>query len=239
MLYADKDILINKPALVFSNPMIPYSWEADETTQGGYICIFTEAFLKTKDRNLFLRQSPLFRVEGNHIYFLDEQQQTFVTEVFKNMVTELASAYAHKYDLIINYINLLLHEAIKMQPDDQITMPNNASSRISAMFLELLQRQFPVNSQDQQVELRTATQFADNLCVHVNHLNHAVKEATGKTTSEHITEALVSEAKSLLIHTDWSISSIASCLGFDSASYFNNYFKRNLGITPKLMRNSI
>src|ERR1700760_4795020 len=38
--YADRILELNGPALVFSNPLIPYKWEHDEETSG-YFCIFT------------------------------------------------------------------------------------------------------------------------------------------------------------------------------------------------------
>ena len=42
--YADKTVLIDKQALLFANPMVPYNWEPLEDTQSGFFCIFTEAF---------------------------------------------------------------------------------------------------------------------------------------------------------------------------------------------------
>jgi AraC-like DNA-binding protein len=59
---------------------------------------------------------------------------------------------------------------------------------------------------------------------------------TGKPTTAHITERIISEAKALLQHTDWSISEIAYSLGFDYPTYFNNYFKRITGNTPTSFR---
>ena len=65
-----------------------------------------------------------------------------------------------------------------------------------------------------------------HLHVHVNYLNRAVKEVTGKSTTTHITERIVSEAKALLQHTAWNIADIAYALGFEYPTYFNNFFKR-------------
>lgn len=45
LIYLDKEINIERPTLFFSNPFIPYAWKADSPRQGGYFCIFTEAFL--------------------------------------------------------------------------------------------------------------------------------------------------------------------------------------------------
>jgi AraC-like DNA-binding protein len=63
-----------------------------------------------------------------------------------------------------------------------------------------------------------------------------VKEVTGKSTTTHITERIVSEAKALLQHTAWNIADIAYALGFEYATYFNNFFKRLTGTNPKTLR---
>ena len=44
------------------------------------------------------------------------------------------------------------------------------------------------------------------------------------------------EAKSLLTHTDKSISEISSYLCFSSQAYFQNVFKKKYGITPNAYR---
>ena len=106
------------------------------------------------------------------------------------------------------------------------------------MFLELLERQFPVESADRPLQLKTAQDYANNLNVHVNYLNRAVKEVTGKPTTAHISDRIVNEAKALLQHTAWNIADIAYALGFEYPTYFNNYFKRMTGTNPKSLRAS-
>jgi AraC-like DNA-binding protein len=64
-------------------------------------------------------------------------------------------------------------------------------------FLELLERQFPVESVVRSAKLKTAQDYANHLHVHVNYLNRAVKEVTGKSTTTHLTERIISEAKAL------------------------------------------
>ena len=72
--------------------------------------------------------------------------------------------------------------------------------------------------------------------MHVNYLNRAVKEVTGKPTTAHISGRILSEAKALLQHTDWNISDIAYSLGFEYPTYFNNFFKKMTGTNPKSVR---
>ncbi len=113
---------------------------------------------------------------------------------------------------------------------------SNASTRISSLFMELLERQFPIESPTQQINFRSPIEFANQLSVHVNHLNRALKEMTGKTTSQVITDRVCQEAKVLLKHTNWNISEIAWSLGFEELSNFINFFKKNTLFTPKTFR---
>jgi len=43
-------------------------------------------------------------------------------------------------------------------------------------------------------------------------------------------------SKLLLRQSNWSITEVAYCLGFEYAAYFNNIFKKQTGITPKSYR---
>lgn len=237
LFYADKWILIDRPALLFSNPLIPYAWEAVSEQQEGYYCLFTEDFIQSSERNRSLADSPLFRIGDNKIFFLDEKKIDEIAAIYRKMIEEINSEYIHKYDILRNYLHLIIHEAMKMQVPNNNTFQGSASERISSLFMELLERQFPVDIPEHTLSMRSANDFARQLSVHVNHLNRTVKEITGKTTSEHISERIIKEAYALLTHTDMTVSEIAFRLGFEHPSYFNNFFKKNTGISPGSVRN--
>jgi AraC family transcriptional activator of pobA len=234
--YADKSLETDDTFLFFGNPNIPYSCEVVSPKFSGYTCLFTEEFLKLGDRSESLLQSPLFKLGGTPILALDEEQKDFIIRVFKRMLAEQEADYAYKDELIRNYINLIIHEAVKMQPSINQSRKTNGAERITAVFLELLERQFPIESTKRPLELRTAQDFAKNLFVHVNYLNSSVKEVTGKPTTAHIADRITSEAKALLQHTTWSIAEIAYALGFEYPTYFNNFFKKKTGEIPKSVR---
>ncbi len=234
LYYADKGIAIDRPALLFSNPVIPYSWEALSEQQDGFFCLFTEGFLQKQNESL--QESPLFRVGGNPVFFLNDTQVTLLSQFFQKMLEEIDSEYIHKYDLLRHYVHLIIHEAMKMQPAESYFKHGTAALRISALFTELLERQFPIDSPQRVLKLKTATDFAANLSVHVNHLNRAVKNVTGKTTTEHIANRLTQEAKALLRHTDWNIAEIGYALGFEYPSNFNTFFRKQTRLTPKAFR---
>jgi len=153
------------------------------------------------------------------------------------MFEEIDSDYMYKYDVLRNLFFELLHFALKL-PAAKFEKPQiNASQRISSMFLELLERQFPIDEDHETLDLRSASDFAKQLNVHVNHLNRAVKETTDKTTSQIIGERILRESKILLKHSAWNVSEIAYALGFTETTHFNNFFKKHVELSPLKFRN--
>ncbi|MDF7814027.1 helix-turn-helix transcriptional regulator [Hymenobacter sp. YC55] len=222
--------------LLFFNPHIPYSMEMVGTFRHGFISLFTEEFIASLDRSESLQQSPLFKIGSAPVCRLPEAQVPFMTSIFEKMLAEQEADYPFKDELIRNYLQLAIHEALHLQPSATFLSHHNAAARLAARFLETLEQQFPVENPEHTLALKTAQEFADRLAVHVNHLNKAVKEVTGKPTSAHITHRITDEAKALLHHTDWSVAEIAYCLGFAYSTYFNNFFKKQTGFTPLAYR---
>ncbi len=232
--YADKVMEVEKQALVFSNPFIPYKWEHVENIVGGYFCIFNQEFFYNFGS---LEQYEVYQPSGTHVFELTDKEVEKVSEIYERMYEEIGSEYLHKYDVLRNHVFELLHFAMKMQPTTKIDARQiNASQRISALFLELLERQFPIDENHLKMNLRTPSDFAGKLAVHVNHLNRAVKETTQKTTGRIISERILQESKILLKHSSWSVGEIAYALGFSELTHFNNFFKKNLSTSPLKFR---
>ncbi|MDJ1497850.1 AraC family transcriptional regulator [Cytophagaceae bacterium DM2B3-1] len=235
--YTDRSsVELDGVCLYFANPHIPYSVDILSGEPGGYACIFTENFIKPLERSEILLQSPLFKADGNPAFRLTEQQRVKITGIFESMIAEQATNYVYKADLLRNYIQLIVHEALRMQPEDFSIHYRNASTRITNQFLDLLERQFPIESITSPLMLKTAQDYANQLAVHVNYLNRAVKEETGKSTTTHIADRVTTEATVLLQHTDWSVAEIAYALGFEYPNYFSNFFKKMTGNIPKAYR---
>jgi AraC-like DNA-binding protein len=234
--YTDRSMEVSGATLFFGNPHIPYAWAARSGGLTGYTCQFLAEYLKGFERPEGLQESSLFKIGGTPIFSLNDEQRDSVAAIFRRMIAEQGSDYVFKDDLIRNYINLIMHEALKMQPADQFFKSRSALSRISAVFLELLERQFPANDPWDPLILRSPHEFARYLCIHVNYLNRAVKTITGKTTTEIIADRIIVEAKALLQKTTMPIGDISSALGFESPTYFNNFFKRMTGHPPTAFR---
>ncbi|UTA66380.1 AraC family transcriptional regulator [Emticicia sp. 21SJ11W-3] len=233
--YADKIIEVKKQALAFSNPQIPYKWEHLDNIRDGAYCIFNKHFFNQFGNPDHYR---VFQPDGTHVFELTDEEVLKLQGIFERMFEELNSEYIHKYDVLRNLVFELMHFAMKMQSDNlSARQPAKAAQRISAMFVELLERQFPIEEAHPRINFRSASDFASQLNVHVNHLNRAVKEITQKTTSQLIAERVLREAKVLLRHSNWNVSEIADALGFTEVTHFNNFFRKHTGQSPGKFRN--
>ncbi|WCT09858.1 helix-turn-helix domain-containing protein [Mucilaginibacter jinjuensis] len=232
--YADQCIEVNGTVLVFTNPMVPYLWERVTEKQSGYICIFTEAFFSRFGN---IKDYPVFQSVDNAVIPLAELEVNNFTDLFSRMFDELQSDYVYKYDLLRNLLMSLIHDAQKMKPaTGNSATGSNAAERITSIFAELLERQFPIEYSNQVMQLSSPSAFAKQLNVHVNHLNKALKEITGQTTTQLINERILQEAKVLLKSTNWSIAEIAWSLGFEEPNHFSSFFKSRTKTTPVKFR---
>ncbi len=237
--YADKVVDIHEYAILFATPKIPYKYTPLDNNQSGHFCVFTKDFITKSNSGLVIDDIPIFNSNSDFIYQITEQQAREFESTFSKMHAEIGSDYSFKYDLLRNYVIELIHYGQKLKPIEASKNSINAASRISTLFIELIERQFPIASPTQILQLRTAKDYADTLQIHVNHLNKVLKDLTGKTTTEIITSRIIQEAKILLRQTNWNVSEIAYSLGFEEVAHFSNFFKKQTTTSPLTFRDKL
>lgn len=235
--YADKTVLIDQQGILFATPKIPYRYTPQTREQSGFFCVFTKEFLSRSKTGLHIDDLPIYQPNSDFVYQLTDEQYHEMEVIFRKMDAELSSDYAFKYDLLRNYVLELIHTGQKLKPIESTTSTTNAASRISSLFIELLERQFPIESNAQVIQLKTPIEFAKTLDIHINHLNKVLKETTGRSTIEIIHGRIAEEAKILLKQTQWNVSEIAFALGFDEVAHFSNFFKKHTALSPLKYRN--
>lgn len=235
--YADKSVMIEKQGILFATPKIPYRYTPQDQEQSGYFCVFTKDFISKAKTGFIIEDLPIYQPTTDFVFQLDDEQFKDIELIFNKMFKEMSSDYAYKYDLLRNFVLELIHSGQKLKPIENFDNNTNAASRISSLFVDLLERQFPIENKNQVLQLKTPTDFANNLGIHINHLNKVLKETSGKSTSEIINGRVVEEAKILLKHTQWNVSEIAYVLGFEEIAHFSNFFKRHTSLSPLKFRN--
>ena len=235
--YADKTIEIEDCAILFASPKVPYNYNNQcVTNQSGHFCVFTKDFLPTNKIGTEIDNLPVFSPQSDFVFQISTEQYHQFEGVFLKMHEEINSDYLYKYDLLRNYVMELIHTGQKLKPILPSENSKTAASRTTTLFIELLERQFPIENISQLLKLRTPADFAGILGVHVNHLNRVLKETTGKTTGEIIGSRVFQEAKLLLTQTQWNISEVAFTLGFDEVAHFSNFFKKYSKQSPQHYR---
>lgn len=235
--YADKTVQIEKQGILFATPKIPYRYTPQNKEQSGFFCVFTKEFMSKSKTGLLIDDLPIYQPTSDFVYQLNDKQYKEMEIIFRKMDAELSSDYAFKYDLLRNYLLELIHTGQKLKPIKSTDNASNAAGRISSLFIELLERQFPIENDAQVIELKTPLDFAKNLGIHINHLNKVLKETTGKSTTEIVNGRITEEAKILLKQTKWNVSEIAFALGFDEVAHFSNFFKKQTTLSPLKFRN--
>lgn len=236
--YADKVIEVQKNALLFATPKVPYHYVPLDENQSGSFCVFTGAFMVKNKSGVVLDELPIFKSGGIPLFEISEADANELSLIFSKMEREIESDYEYKYDLLRNYVLELIHHGQRLQPKTKCRLSANSSVRIVSLFIELLERQFPIESPHDRLELRSAAAFAERLAVHVNHLNKVLKENTGRTTTEIISCRMLQEAKILLKETNWTVSEVAFALGFEEVAHFSNFFKKQTTFSPLKYRTS-
>ncbi|MCF6401620.1 AraC family transcriptional regulator [Chitinophaga filiformis] len=233
----ERSYVVKAPAMVFVNPLEPKTWQP-EGEQDGYYCMFTEHLFDTERRYRDeLLHHPLFQTGANAVLSLTEQQGEYMLQLFERLRKENMEGDAYRLEAITIYLQLLLLESKRIGVSEFVPQRTLTTAQLLAeRFTDTLEKQFPITSEQEQVQLKTASDFALTLNVHPNHLNATVKRVTGRTTSEHIRQRILLEARLLLLHTEWPISIIAHCLGFEEPASFSHFFKSQTGHTPHTFR---
>lgn len=233
--YGEKSMETKGTGLVFFDPKTPYTIESlENSTMGGHL-IFKEYYLDTYFRN-HINKLPIFSREDKPIFSLEDEEIEAIVKLFDKIKKEHHSDYEFKDDLIRNSISEIFHFAVKKKPLIKKHTPTDAKKRLAIVFIELLDRQFPVENPGDPFLFRSPSKFAETLGVHVNSLNRAVRHYTGKTTGEYIADRLKEEAIILLKHTNWNIADISYGLGFEDPSHFNHFFKDRTQQIPSSFR---
>ena len=173
--YAGKTIEIKDCAVLFASPKIPYNYTSLDSNQSGHFCVFTKDFVSKSKIGLEIDNLPVFSPQSDFVYQITAEQFDQLKGVFLKMHKEIVSDYAYKYDLLRNYLMELIHYGQKLTPISPAENIKTAATRTTSLFIELLERQFPIENTSQLLQLKTPADYAGVLGVHVNHLNRVFK----------------------------------------------------------------
>ncbi|MBR2633553.1 MAG: helix-turn-helix transcriptional regulator, partial [Lentisphaeria bacterium] len=90
--------------------------------------------------------------------------------------------------------------------------------------------------QDRKGSAISVEECAEKLNCSTGHLRTLVKQETGSTTKEIIDRERIKIIRQLLVYSNISISEMAKKTGFSDVIYFERFFKKYCGETPRIFR---
>jgi AraC-like DNA-binding protein len=134
------------------------------------------------------------------------------------------------------------------QPSDQTHLQDIQTSLLRAMLMriadaapaELIRPDRPSEVTMRFRELvyehshlhREVAFYAERLSVTQNYLNRCVKQVTGKSPKQHITEMVIQTGRAMLLDRSKTVAEVAYALNFTDAAYFGRLFRKLTGQTP-------
>ncbi|MFD2602923.1 helix-turn-helix domain-containing protein [Flavobacterium suzhouense] len=89
-----------------------------------------------------------------------------------------------------------------------------------------------VHHSDEIIKTNLSTWLSDKLRYDYTYLSNLFSEVEGTTIEKYYITQRVEKVKELLVYDELSLAEIADALGYSSAAYLSNQFKKVTGLTP-------
>jgi AraC-like DNA-binding protein len=183
-----------------------------------------------------IHEYTFFSYDMSEALHLSDKEKDTLYDCVKKIETELQENIdGHSQSLIVTNIELLLNYCNRYYGRQFITRKQSHSSVVAE--IEATLKSYFKSDQLKESGLPTVKYLAD--CVHLSpgYLSDLLKKETGMNAQDQIHYHLIEEAKTILLHTDHSVSEVAYSLGFEYPQYFSKLFKQKTGQTPLAYRN--
>ncbi len=207
----------------------------DDTLQI-YLVSFTHKFVfKNSIKKPNIGYFELFITKSLHKISLKSKETSILIKTFK--ILEDNKKYSNRHifqnEVLLFTFNLLLYEVagIYQTYSHHIKVKHSRKEKLVFHFFTILEIHYK--------EQHNVKFYASSLFITAGHLNKSIKDVTGKTAKQWIEEEIIIEAKKMLQNDDLTISSISEELRFSSPSFFSNFFKKHISISPSEYRSRL
>jgi len=194
--------------------------ELGRDAKGYQLCFAPEFFPVSLERSLLVNTSTLFTSAGSQPLEVTGPIQTEMLRLMRIMEREYNDTGLFKAEALRSLLKIFFIYLSRLNSKEP-PVHLNRKNQIVGHFLAMLDEKFTT--------LRRPADYADALAVTTNYLNETLKTVSGFTTSYHIHQRVILEAKRLAVYGDQSMKQVASRLGFDDVCHFSRFFKKGSG----------
>lgn len=220
-------IRLERAKAIIIKPHCISSIDINRKAKGKIIC-FTEDFFSLRYNNNILYQFSFLRYEAKPYIRLTNEQKAKWDILVKLLSKEFSIKNRETKKVLRSYLNIVLFELERVYNPTGFVKRKNLKNEKVHEFEQLIDKYFETK--------KMPSDYAELLHISPNYLNKISKEETGQTAGNLIRKRITIEAKRLLHYTNYSVNEIANTLGFENASYFVTFFKKQTETTPEQFR---
>ncbi|WP_430931275.1 helix-turn-helix domain-containing protein [Saccharicrinis sp. 156] len=219
----------NSLAIVSPYQTINYGKKPQKDDDEGYIIHFKATLFETLNNSYDVQNEfPFFKIHTLPLYQLADDDFTEILSIVKEIYQESRADKMHHLEIVRSLLLILLYKIKRITQNDDGIISMNRYDAIMAKFEQLIHAS---NNTFMAVK-----EYASMMNISPIYLSECVKKASGKSAQKVIIEYKIMSAKSLLHQKNRSITEVADILGFNEAANFNQFFKRNTGMTASQFR---
>lgn len=227
MVIDNHHIRLDGPKAIIIKPHCISKLQINRKAKGKIIC-FTEDFFSLRYNNNILHQFSFLQRDAIPYIRLSSENQDKLSILLRLITEEYHLNKRETKKVLRSYLNIILYELERIYHPVGIVKNKSIKQQKIQEFEKLIDQYFDTK--------KLPSEYAEMLHVTANYLNKICKEETGNTAGDMIRKRIIIEAERLLHYTNYPVSEIADKLGFENASYFITFFKKQTGITPEQFR---
>ena len=200
----------------------------------GILLYFSEEFLFHSSLSVSsVWELQLFReIAKTPAIYMDADIADTMRAITRLMLSEYRSRERDYPEVLRSCLSIILvhfyryHE--KLASQEEVPSLKLNTSQVVNRFRDLVSQNVALNL--------SVAEYADMLGLNQGTLNTHLKKRTGKSAGQLIRDEQLSEAKRLLVNTEFAVAEISEHMHFQDVAYFCRMFKRNTGYTPSRYR---
>lgn len=222
---------INQGIAFFSSPGQIRKWDVDKVPDG-YALIFEAEFLCSFFNDArFVQNLSFFNTNNPPVLQLAPDDYGQLISLFQNIQKEIAS---FKYN-DTHLMRALLYQVLVLLNRKFVSSYAIVDKKLVNRHVDAFVQLVEANHHRQ----RTVAYYAERLHLTSEHLSSLVKAYLGLSAKRYILNRNILDAKRMLKYTDMGIDEIASCLNYESTSFFIRTFREQTQLSPLQFRKQL
>ena len=222
----------NSLAIVSPFQVINYSDEPPPRDDEGYIIYFNPSIFTSLNQSYGLQNEfPFFKIHTMPLYQISENDFEGIRGIAEELYRESRSTELYNLEIVRSLLLILLYKVKRATRNNRGMVTMNRFEAVMSKFEQVI-----LSSHN---NFLTVSEYASRMNISPIYLTECTKKATGKSAQRIIIDYKSLYAKTLLHQMDKPIAEVAYALDFNEVANFNQFFKRNTGVTATQFRNGM